>query len=100
MGLNDFNIPRERRDTFQGMFEAFLDGFSQLMEKDISTQNIDEVVAEAEKLVEKKPTTQEIHVHVHTEAATQGKVDPKVNVKSAVKKAHSGIEVKETKKKK
>ena len=67
LGLNDFNVPRERRDTFQGMFEAFLDGFSQLMEKDVSTQNIDEVVAEAEKPVEKKPTTQEIHVHVHTE---------------------------------
>ena len=67
MGLNDFNVPRERRDTFQGMFDAFLDGFSQLIEKDLSTQDVDEVVAEVEKPIEKKPTSQEIHVHVHTE---------------------------------
>ena len=80
MGLNDFNVPRERRDTFQGMFDLFLDGFSQLMERDISTQNINEVDAEKEKSVEKKATTQEIHVHVHTEAAAQGNVDPKADV--------------------
>jgi len=75
LGLNDFNVPRERRDTFQGMFELFLDGFSHLMDKDISTQNIDEVEAKQEKPVEKKSHTQEIHVHVHTEAAIQKRVD-------------------------
>jgi len=64
---NDFNVPRERRDTFQGMFDTFMEGFSKIIDTEIDTINkVSE--AEVEKSVVKNPSKQEIHVHVHTEA--------------------------------
>lgn len=79
MAHNDFSIPRERRDTFMGMFETFLDGFSRLIDQE-SVQHISE--AEVEELPVKESISKEIHVHVHTEAAPKGKVDPKAKVRN------------------
>jgi len=72
LGNNDFNVPRERRDTFQGMFESFLDGFSKLVSPD--TEALEQVTeAEVEKPVAPAPKSgkQEIHVHVHTEGSVK-----------------------------
>lgn len=81
MAHNDFSIPRERKDTFMGMFETFLDGFSRLIEKE-SVQNVSDADIEEPSSSVKESGKKEIHVHVHSDAAKKGKTDPKAKVRN------------------
>lgn len=64
MGVNDFNIPREREVPFYKMIDDF---FSQLSD---SINNEKQKLKEEESIANqpnKKPDSKEVHIHVHTD---------------------------------
>jgi hypothetical protein len=76
MGVNDFNIPREREIPFYKMMDEFFDQLSDTIKNEKTKLKEEEVKAQAPLKKDEK----EIHIHVHTEGAK--KEDPNAKVRN------------------